>query len=48
MSLKSLKIFKNNQTSLISKLKFWAFIGQVRSTSKNRRNKRHKSFRTSI
>ena len=48
MSLKSLKIFKNNQTGLIWKLEFQAFIDQVRSTSKSRQNKRNKSFNTSF
>ena len=42
MSLKSLKIFKNNQTGLIWKFK--VSTSQVRSTSKNRQNKCHRSF----
>ena len=48
MSLKSLNIFINNQTGLILKLKFEAFLGQVRSKSKNWQRQQHKSFRTSI
>ena len=44
MSLKSLNIFKNNQTGLIWK----AFLGQVISKSKNWQRQRHKSFRTLI
>ena len=42
MSLKSLKIFKNNQTGLIWKFK--VSTGQVRSTSKRQQNKCHRSF----
>ena len=40
MSLKSIKMLKNNQTGLIWKLKLSAIMGQVRSTSKKRQSKR--------
>ena len=48
MSLEFLKIFRNNQNGLIWKLKFWAFIGEIRSTSKYRQNKCQKLFRSWI
>ena len=48
MSLKSRKIFKNSQIGLDCKLKFSAFISQVRLTSKYQQNKCLKLFKTSI